>query len=355
MKRSLIRLVLGAVALALVGISASTSAPTSAAPAGSPLADGPWTPFVASFDPVDQAYSAATGTNKTLLGKIALRPRVIWMTSQTQNGKAEKTVQDRISEFQQGNPAAYTQLALFGLYPKGESHRSQPLSAAQQATYKAWIDQIAAGIGRSRVILILEPDLGVAWGGWRPAVRFGLAAYAAKELGALPNTHVYIDGSDADWLKPAKATTMLRESGIAYADGIALGATHYSSTSSNIVYGADLIRRLASHHIIGKHLVIDTADNGRPFTARQFKKRHPHLQIGNANLCSSRTSTRCVTLGIPPTTDVASTRWGFSARTRTLAADYVDGFLWFGRPWLYAQAYPFKLNRALQVARTTPY
>jgi hypothetical protein len=354
-KRSLVRLVLGAITLAVVGIAASPSAPTSAAPSGSPLANGPWTPFVASFDPVDQAYNAATGTNKALLAKIALRPRVIWMTSQTQNGDAEKTVQDRISEFQQGNPAAYTQLALFGLYPKGESHRSDPISAAQQAKYKTWIDEIAAGIGSSRVILILEPDLGVAWGGWHPAVRFGLAAYAAKELGALPNTHVYIDGSDADWLKPAKAVTMLRESGIAYADGIALGATHYSSTAGNIVYGAGLIRRLAAGHITGKHLVIDTADNGRPFTTRQFKKRHRHLAIGNANVCTSRTSTKCVTLGIPPTTDVSSKRWGFSAGTRSLAASYVDGFLWFGRPWLYAQSYPFELSRALQVARTSPY
>jgi endoglucanase len=33
----------------------------------------------------------------------------------------------------------------------------------------------------------------------------------------------------------------------------------------------------------------------------------------------------------------------------------VDGYLWFGRPWLYMQADPFVMTRALQLARTTPY
>ena len=42
-------------------------------------------------------------------------------------------------------------------------------------------------------------------------------------------------------------------------------------------------------------------------------------------------------------------------RTAANAAAYVDGYLWIGRPWLYMQADPFDLKRALAVARTTPY
>jgi endoglucanase len=64
---------------------------------------------------------------------------------------------------------------------------------------------------------------------------------------------------------------------------------------------------------------------------------------------------RCVTLGIPPTVRVAADRWRLSERVRDLAAEHVDGFVWFGRPWLYRQADPFVMKRALTMARTTPW
>lgn len=341
--------------LVAVVLAALPSAGSSATVSKQVLDDGPWVPFTAPWDGPWQSYTAAVGAEKTLLGKIALRPRVFWFTSGTQKGDATKTVRDRIAQYQRGNTKAYAQLALFGLYPTGEKNRLDPIPVAQQQTYRKWIDQIAVGIGSSRVIMILEPDLAVAWGGWKPDVRFGLTAYAAKKLGALPNTKIYLDGSDADWLKADKAVTMLLKAGVTYVDGIALGSTHYSSTAGNIRYGADLVRRLAAKGVTGKTVVIDTADNARPFTPQEFYARFPHGWIGNANLCRTRTETKCVTLGIPPTTDVADARWGLSASDRALATRYVDAYLWFGRPWLYNQAAPYKLNRALAVASTTPY
>ena len=44
-----------------------------------------------------------------------------------------------------------------------------------------------------------------------------------------------------------------------------------------------------------------------------------------------------------------------SRRDRRLAERFVDAYLWFGRPWLYNQAAPFLMDRALDLARTTPY
>lgn len=343
---------LGFLLLALVLAIVPSAGPAAARPV---LDDGPWVPFTAPWEGPWAAYQAATGTDKDLLGKIALRPRVFWFASKTQKTNATLTVRQRIEQFQNGDPNAYAQLALFGLYPTGESHRTDPIPLAQQRTYRRWIDQIAVGIGDRKVIMILEPDLAVAWGGWRPAVRFGLTAYAAKKLGALPNTKIYLDGSDADWLKPAKAVRMLLKAGVKYVDGIALGATHYSSTAGNIRYGAGLVQRLTAAGVPGKTVVIDTADNARPFTPQEFYARFPKGWIGNANLCRTKTEQKCVTLGIPPTTDVASTRWGLSTTDRALAARYVDAYLWFGRPWLYNQAAPFQLTRAMAVATTTPY
>jgi endoglucanase len=347
---------LGVAAAVVASLCLALVPGSQARPADRPvLDDGPWVPFTASWDGPWQAYTHSTGTTKALLAKIATRPRVFWFTSGTQKKNATTVVRERIAQFQHGNPDAYAQLAIFGMYPKGESHRTDPIPAARVATYRRWINQIATGIGASKVILVVEPDLAVAWGGWKPAVRFGMAAYAARVLGALPNAKVYLDGSDADWLPADKATTMLLASGVRYVDGIALGATHYSSTSANIEFGAELVRRLAVAGVPGRTVVIDTADNARPFTPTEFKKRFPHGNLGNANLCRTKLETKCVTLGIPPTTDVTNARWGLSDADRALAAQYVDAYLWFGRPWLYKQAAPFRLVRALAVASTTPF
>jgi endoglucanase len=358
-----LRIVVGvaAAALAAAFVPATVSNAATAAPAASRVAArnnlnaGSWAPFTAPWDGPWKAYTHSSGSTKSLVGKIALRPRVYWITSSTQNAQATSTVRQLIDYYQHGDRSKTAQLAVFGMYPKGESRRKEPISAAQQAAYRTWVNRVAAGIGESKVIMVLEPDLAVAWGGWRPGVRFGMAAYAAKVFGALPNTRVYLDGSDADWLKPAKAVQMLRLAGVKFVDGIALGSTHYSGVPTNIRFGANLVRRLAALGVKGKTVVIDTADNGKPFTPRQFKKRFPHGDLGNANLCRTRSETHCVTLGIPPTTDVTNARWHLAASDRRLAAAYVDAYLWFGRPWLYKQASPFKLNRALAVARTTPY
>ena len=64
---------------------------------------------------------------------------------------------------------------------------------------------------------------------------------------------------------------------------------------------------------------------------------------------------RCVTLGIPPTPRPADPQWGLPEPQRLQAAQYVDGFVWFGRPWLFNQADPFVKSRALAMAASTPW
>lgn len=148
---------------------------------------------------------------------------------------------------------------------------------------------------------------------------------------------------------------MLLRAGIAHVRGFALGATHYDSTAANIRYGAELVRELEEAGVPGRHFVVDTADNGRPFTWTEYRTKHPRGDFDNAEVCRTRQERRCVTLGIPPTTAVARPRWGLPEDARDLALRHVDGYLWFGRPWLVRQAAPFSLQRTLGIARTTPY
>ncbi len=356
-RRSLfLTLLLGMLSLGFGTAAATTPVDRSVTAASSnPLRAVPWGIERDPYESAYKAWSSATGSTKDLLAKIALRPRVMWVGGWVSTADIGAVVRKRIADFQRDDPNALVQLATFRTFVNGEGAVGKPLTAAAQADYRAWYDQVAHAIGSTHAVIVLEPDLGLAWQGWRPRVRFTLAAYAARVLGALPHTSVYIDASDADWLHLPQATQQLLLSGVKYVRGFALGATHYSSTASNITYGAALVAALAKAGVPGRHFVVDTADNGRPFTWAQFYAAHPHGNFDNANVCASITQLRCDTLGIPPTTFTASTAWGMSAAVRRAAARSADAFLWFGRPWLYMQASPFQMSRALAVARTTPY
>ncbi|HSV41569.1 MAG TPA: glycoside hydrolase family 6 protein [Nocardioidaceae bacterium] len=337
-------------------LSIGPSAPASArATDQNPLAAGVWGVYDGVADGIYPAFELAGALTSLLLGKIALAPRTRWLGKWISEEDITYFVQDHIADSQDGDPTKLVTMATFRLWPDNEDALDVPLTLADRAAYRRWVDNAARGIGSSRVALVLEPDIAVARNGWRPNVRYRLARYASEVFGALPNTSIYIDASSADWLPLDEAITMLLKAGVENARGFALGATHYDSTAANIRYGRDIVAGLARHGVPNRHFVIDTADNGRPFTMKQFRVKHPNADFDNAATCRTVTETRCVTLGIPPTADVASPKWGLGDRVRAIAAKHVDAFLWFGRPWLTRQAAPFDLLRALAIASTTPY
>lgn len=364
MRRLLNQLLLLALATSLVAaLTTSVSTATDVTvPAGryaanptNPLAGGSWGVYTGPADGVYPAYERATGTNKALLAKVALRSRVRWFGSWMSAAEAGAKLRDYIATTQRGDREVLVPLAIFRLWPEGEGAKSKPLTSADLADYRHWVDVAAAAIGSARVAMVLEPDLAVALNGWRPQVRMALTAYAAQVFGRLPRTTVYIDASDSDWLSVPKARNLLLRSGIRYVRGFALGATHYSGTAANIRYGRRLVAALAAAGVPRRHFVIDTADNGRPFTWLQYWAAHPRGDFDNAEPCRTRTQRRCDTLGIPPTWRVADARTRIPSKLRPAARRHVDAYLWFGRPWLYRQSSPFLLDRTLQVARTTPF
>jgi hypothetical protein len=317
-----------------------------------PIAGLPWGTYSGSNDEVYPAYLQAHGKQRRLLGLMALRPRARWFGAWYPDQYAEATARDYIANVTGGDPNVLAQLAIFRVFPwEGDVCRRLP-SAAEQASYRYWIDAFAAGIGDSRVALILQPDLPFAYCvPHHSRLPLQMVAYAARVFSALPHTTVYIDVGAADWATVRQATSMLLGAGVRRTRGFALNATHYDSTQRQILYGARIVRTLAAAGARRMHFVINTADNGRPFTYQQY--RGPDFD--NAAVCRTRASRRCVTLGIPPTWNVASRRWGLSRQARRLATRLVDGYLWIGRPWLYDQTAPFDLRRALAVARTSPY
>lgn len=345
-----------AAASALVLAQLTSAAAPAQAASTNPIA-GPWGVYTGAADGVYPAYQSATGTQKYLLSKVARKARVRWFTSAIARSDIRAKVHDYVVQTQNGNPNVVVMMAIFRLWPKGERNKSIPLSAADQQAYRDWVDAAARGIGSARVALMLEPDLAVAYNGWQPSVRFNLAKYAARTFSALPRTSVYIDGGAADWLTPTKAASMLRAAGVGLprVRGYALNATHYTSTPSNIVHGRQIASTLATAGITSKHFVVNTADTGQPFTWSQYWSAHPNGSFDNAETCATKSSHRCVTLGAPPTWDVAHSPQQLSPSVRTMALRFCDGYVWLGRPWLTNQASPFNMQRTLQIARTTPF
>jgi endoglucanase len=322
------------------------------APTRDPLAGLRWGNYSGPLDEVFPAYRAAQGEQRRLLGLVALRPRVRWFGAWYSDADAEATAREYIANVTGSRKDVLAQIAVFRLVPwEQEACRRLPTNS-EQASFKRWIDAFAGGIGPSRVALILQPDLPFAsCVPHRSRLPLALVAYAARRFSALAHTTVYIDAGAADWPTVRQAANLLRAAGVRYARGFALDATHYDSTERQIIFGQKVQRALAAAHLRARHFVINTAQNGRPFTFQQYHGDN----FDNAAACASRAALRCVTLGIPPTTNVAARRWGLSRRARSIASRLVDAYLWIGRPWLENQADPFDLQRALALSRSTPY
>ena len=321
---------------------------------GNPLAGRRWGVYRGPLEHSWHAYRTAEGQERALLARIAQRPKATWFGHWLRTDRVGKNVSDYILSSQRGDPEALVQMVVFAIQPWEREACTRLPTDAEKEEYRSWVDEVALAIGDAHVALVLQPDAPFALCAPHGSdVPLELMRYATERFSAQPNTSVYIEAGAADWLRDdvAKALRILVPAGIGVARGFALNSTHYDSTARQIRFAADISRALEARGIPGKFAVVNTAQNGRPFKGYEYDGAN----YDNARACSDRDDARCVTLGIPPTTDVADPAWGLSPADADEAAAYVDGYLWFGRPWLYNQASGWDQERALTLARTTPY
>jgi endoglucanase len=315
-----------------------------------PLAGMKWGVYTGpNYNSIYPDYLQAQGRNRQLLGKIALRPVMYTFGDWFSDSGAKSVAQDFIANSTHGNPAVLSQAAIFRLDPwEGAACPSGTWNAANQQSYKTWVDNFAAGIGNSRVAIIVQPDLPFAECAHSP-IPLQLVNYAARRFNALPHATVYVDGGARYFPSFSQAVSMLEQAGVRYVRGFSLNTSEYDATSSEIEYGARLVQALAKAGIRGTHFVVNTAENGSGFLNGDYPGDANHPRV-----CSTRHDRLCVTLGIPPTTQVASPRWHLSGADASLASRYVDAYLWAGRPWL-GDAGQFERQRALGLAASTPF
>ncbi|MBM9460741.1 glycoside hydrolase family 6 protein [Nocardioides sp. zg-536] len=326
-----------------------------------PLANRVWGVYQGPQDQLWRRYQKVSPARQARLDTIALRPRTKWYGSFVADRSIRSTVRSYIASSQAGDPDKLVQIAVFRMEPWEHAACKKRTTAKQKKSYKRWIVQLAAGIGATPTLVVMQPDGPFLWCAPDRRKKAKLLAWATKRLSALPRTSVYIDAGAADWCEndkgadPERCAGILKQTGIAHARGFALDSTHYTGPSENIRHGARIVQILKRDGYGTKHFIIDTAKSGRPTPWSQMIPSRKGGAKDDARVCRSRTMTRCVALGIPPTVRVADERYGLSADDRVLAKQLVDGFVWFGRPWLYMQADPFVLKRGLALADNTPW
>jgi endoglucanase len=298
--------------------------------------ESPWSAYNGRMDGI----APPTDAQRRQLVKIVDTPKTRWFSDITSPSVIRTKLANTIDSVTEADPDALVQVASFGMVGTWEYNR-----CPQQTAYKAWADAFAgtirAGHAHTAVVVQIDGPLAAACKGNRAMVR-----YTVGLLHRIPSTAIYIEMGSADWpafvdpvgglprSNPDQSAAILVKDGIGMARGFALDTSHFDSTGAEIAYGNRLRKALASRGYPGKHFVVDTSDNGAPFTGAWF---HQHFgsrtALDQAKPCTSATQLHCVELGIPPTTDVTNPAWGLTAAQNAIAGRWVDAFLWVERPW----------------------
>jgi endoglucanase len=236
-----------------------------------PIAGYPFANQKMYVDPYSQAAqyvnSGAGGYRVDAMKKVSTQPAALWLGNWNVNVYAD----------------------VFGYATRARSDSSMPVFAiynipqrdcgsysaggASVASYPSWIEQISLAIGMTKASVILEPDalsqinqpscLSDAQKVERYQLISGAIAILKKNA---PNTAVYLDAGNSQWIPAATMAQNLRSAGVVAADGFSLNVSNFMTTSSSVSYGTQISGSLG-----GKHFVIDTGRNGLgPTTDNQW-------------------------------------------------------------------------------------
>jgi endoglucanase len=192
------------------------------------------------------------------LTRLADQPTATWLTGQPDVAAVVRALTLRAT-------AEHKSTLLVAYDIPGRDCGGYSSGGAPSATaYKAWIVQLAQGIGKRLATVIVEPDaiaqslMSQCASATMRATRLSLLRFAVTTLKAQPNVTVYLDAGNPGWIKPAsRLARPLRAAGVSIANGFALNVANFYSTKTVIHYGLKLSRALG-----GKHFVIDTGRNG---------------------------------------------------------------------------------------------
>jgi endoglucanase len=230
-----------------------------------------------------------------LIRRIADRPVALWPAGELDPGPMVRAAASAASR--EGKTAVFVAYNI----PHRDCGQHSAGGAADGNAYRDWIGRFADALGEAESLVVLEPDAvahvvdGCTPGEYH-AEREQLLGEAIARLKQQPNTKVYLDAGNADWIRESrKLVEPLKRAGIEQADGFALNVSNFQTDEATTRYGVRLSGALG-----GKHFVVDTSRNG------------------NGPLPGVWCNPPGRALGTPPTTDTGEAA--------------VDAFLWIKRP-----------------------
>jgi endoglucanase len=180
--------------------------------------------------------------NADLLRDMVTTPQAVWFTK----GTPQQVRDDVRDTMQQAREQHAVPVLVAYDVPGRDCAQFSAGGALDKASYLAWIDGFASGIGRSRAIVLLEPDsLGLlpsSCGGPKPGFPFTDADRLAELNGAVarleqqPNVSVYLDGTHSAWLAVGDAASRLVQGGVNNAQGFFVNVSNYQLTPNLVQY-----------------------------------------------------------------------------------------------------------------------
>lgn len=201
------------------------------------------------------AWRRSRPADAALISRIASQPRALWL------GDWFADVRGVVArEVDAASRARATPVFVAYAIPQRDCGGHSAGGMAGPAQYGSWIGEIAAGIGSSPAVVILEPDA-LAQSACLPAdvlqERLQMLSSAVDALGALPATSVYIDAGHSGWLPPSRMAVLLRDAGVERARGFSVNVAAARRDDEVQRFADELSRRLG-----GAHYVVDTGRNG---------------------------------------------------------------------------------------------
>lgn len=230
-------------ASAVLGLAAPAGAAPAAAPAADPLPAS--TSFYvdltskAARQAVDDARAGRLA-DAVRMAKLASWPVATWFTGGTtpEQTRAEVAALQRQAALRRQVPV----LTAYNV-PGRDCSQYSGGGASNTAEYQAWIDGFAAGLGRGRAVVILEPD-GLALppeacGGTpeQQAARVTEINYAVDRIGRQPGALVYLDAGHSGWRAVGDMASRLAEGGVARSRGFFLNVSNYRTDAELVRYG----------------------------------------------------------------------------------------------------------------------
>lgn len=202
-----------------------------------------------------KAWSTSNPTGAKMMQTLAAQPTAVWLGEWNSNVKSDvQTLMQKAAQ------TRTTPIFVAYAIPQRDCGGYSSGGTNNPTAYRAWISQIAAGIGNGSAVVVLEPDSLAqitCLSGSDQAARLSLLSDAVKTLKANTLTKVYIDAGHSGWVDVTTMSKRLTAANIALADGFALNVSNFMSTASETSYGTAISSQLGN-----KHFIIDTSRNG---------------------------------------------------------------------------------------------